>query len=141
MSRRSEQVVVTRADVDAAIAIAEIIGGVDAWDGNRSTLMCASARHCGTCSCNEECGHSGSAYECVADALGASDCAVDLYLSVMLALGAAEYDDEPGAEAEWLWAEGFCGDVVIDDDLEVAAILRDGELPPTYRLEDPRVDG
>lgn len=135
---------VTRDDVEKAALLAEIIGGYDSWNRDEngsirvmataSGLRCSASHHCPTCTCRNECEHD-DVWGCVAAAIGASDRAVGLWMSVGLALGEAPDDRcEDASFVERQWVEENFGDVEINDELEVAALLRDGWMPPTYRL-------
>jgi hypothetical protein len=138
MSRRPSQ----RTIQDAA-TIALIIGGCDELPYGHPSyredgFVCL--KHCRTCAC--DCKHK-SEWECVAAAIGASPMAVRLFVSMGNALAfdaEAECDtppDEWGRYIAWLAEIGHpagCGGLdrwePSSPDLEVAALLLDGVLPP-----------
>ena len=155
----SETLRITKQDVENAILIAEIIGGyhVAFPKGDEDVDLCClvnfvprDARHCGTCTCKSDkynhCEHRNGSYECVVDALGASPEAQELYLLTYVAIidraDGISYDD-PEQDAGTLWVASLLDDTALDretlqPDLEAAALLRDGLLPPRVTLTEGR---
>jgi hypothetical protein len=128
---------VTRKDVRDAALLGQIIAEADL---SMSGTICIT----------EEggCGHLTGEH-CVADAIGATERAVGLWMRVSWAITnslderAEEIADaETAAERRWIarfyaWVDAVCGP--IDDDLgkaelHAAALLAEGQLPPGWRV-------
>lgn len=151
---------VTRLDVEHAILIAEILGGYhEAFpQGDDNVDLCClvnfvprDAHHCATCTCKSDkcaqCEHRNGSYECVVGALGASSEAQELYLLTYVAIvdlaDGISYDD-PEEDAGTLWVASLLNGTALDretlqPDLEAAALLRDGLLPPRVALTQQHV--
>ena len=139
---------VTRQDIKDAILVADILGGyAEAFpDGDADHDLCClvNFEHCPTCTCESEC-HCMGAWECVSAALGASAEAEALYLRVT-----NEIDDlfPPERETSYPETRAWIASLVdetsrfdrglLRPDLETAALLRDGLLPPGVVLVKPR---
>lgn len=143
---------VTRKDVEDAILIGEILGGYDEAfpDGDPYHDLCClvnfvqlAAEHCPTCSCKSddytECDHQEGIWECIATAVGASHEAEMLWMHVSnivsdLLPDTREIDKYEEPIKSWLAAlvdkSRRCDRRELNNDLEAAALLRDGLLPP-----------
>lgn len=144
---------VTRHDIENAILLGEIIGGYkEAFPEGEAELDLRCPRrvfqrnveHCPTCSCKsedyDECEHRDGFWECVATAVGASPEAEMLWMHVSNIVSdlhpdtreGDKYDEEP--IKSWLASlvDAFrrCDRRELNKDLEAAALLRDGLLPP-----------
>lgn len=143
----SEPRLVTARDVDDAATIANIIGGMDECHELDSDLfgevglLCITTVHahiCGHCAHREPCSHIDF-WECVADAIGASPEALALYMRITCILDASQRASEltelDKDEVAWLSELGaFEGDEFFHSELEAAALLDEGELPPGWEL-------
>lgn len=142
----------TRQDIKDAILIADILGGyAEAFpDGDADHDLCClvNFEHCPTCTCeSEECPCMG-AWQCVSDALGASAEAEALYLRVTNEIDDLFPDRAPQHEASYPETRAWIASLVdetsrfdrglLRPDLETAALLRDGLLPPGVILVKPR---
>lgn len=140
----------TRKDIADAILIGEILGGHDeAFPDGEHDLRCLknvfqlNAGHCATCSCTseayDECAHIDGVWECVAAAVGASPQAETLWMHVSNIVSDLHPDTREGDKFKeplksWLTslvdASRRCDRRELNKDLEAAALLRDGLLPP-----------
>lgn len=153
---------VTARDVEHAATIAQIIGEHDQLDvglpsclpvdGLQKKHDCPSCTHFRTIECDHR-----NEWDCIASAIGASQAAVDLWMKFSNILHTTQEDrdlevkdaiehDEPARRdryyIEYAWAgtlfEGCSrslNELVADhDELEIAALLRDGHLPPGWEL-------
>jgi len=144
---------VTRRDVADAAIIAQILGeyhaafpcsdeDVDLCCKDGSTFMHIPEGHCESCTCVRydygDCGHREGVWQCIATAIGASSAAVALWMRLSNIIS----DLDPGAReinknkdpdvVRWLaeQAGDARGRKRICEDLETAALLREGTLPP-----------
>jgi hypothetical protein len=144
---------VTRRDVKAAILIAEIVGSYDQVfpdDHNHEGLYCLNgSSHCPTCKCDPEQCDCYDFWDCVARAIGASENAAALYLRVSNALDdlRPEVPDNARGDSESRkWAASFIDETSHLDresfspDLEAAALLQEGFLPPGFVLARDRLN-
>ncbi len=132
---------VTVKDLEDAIVIALIIGGLDAWGGDEELLKC----------CDSSCEHKHF-WECIGDAIDASDSAIELYLATSNRVhedaetwnewvDEMEYesdgDERIEIEERWRAAAGIGNGYDArerDCDLETAFVLVDGNLPYPWSL-------
>lgn len=143
---------VTRQDIKDAILVADILGGyAEAFpDGDAYYDLCClvNSEHCPTCTCkSEECRHS-YIWECLGEALEASLKVDALYVRISNAIDdlfphrAREREtSDPETRA---WIASLVDETsrfdrgLLRPDLETAALLRDGLLPPGVILVKPR---
>jgi hypothetical protein len=134
---------VTRKDIEEAALLAQILGEAEMTGADFSCLTrlhdCPDCPHS-----TESCGHRYE-WDCIADAIGASDMAIALWLSISNAFGTYKVEREEeiedaqtpaqkrDVERYYAWVDSFGGDDGLDDELEMAALLREGELPPGWK--------
>jgi hypothetical protein len=143
---------VTRKDIEDAIVIGEILGGFDEAfpDGVPDRDLCClvnfvqlDAEHCPTCSCksddHDECDHRDGIWECIAASIGASPEAELLWMHVSnivsdLHPDAREIDKYGEPIKSWLASlvdeSSRCDRYELNSNLETAALLHEGLLPP-----------
>jgi hypothetical protein len=136
---------VTRRDIEEAALLAQILGEVNMTGAEFCCLIrlhdCPDCRHS-----IEPCGH-GYEWDCIADAIGASDTAIALWLSISNAFGTSKKEREEEMEDAqtpaqkrtvvrlYAWVDSFFNGGDIRDELEMAALLREGELPPRWKVK------
>ena len=152
---------VTKKDVADAAMIAQLIGNADLADVADADRRCIEipmrklhdCPDCKHCERGEYCDHYED-WDCVASAIGATANAVHLWLSFSNAISATAKDraadlrylKEKGSKRSLLehtqlyaWVDsiregGIYHDKYAFDELEVAALLREGYLPPGWKL-------
>ena len=127
---------VTRKDVRDAALIGQIIAGAELADAG--TICITDDDDC--------CGHDLEE-DCVAEAIGASDQAVWLWLSASNAIATPLHEraeeiadaetqaDKRRIERLYAWVDAMTGSIVDLGvaELHAAALLREGKLPPGWR--------
>lgn len=158
MSRLEE---VTKKDIEDASMLAQLIGGAEVAGAYGMYLCCLEIpsrklHDCPDCKHIEHgtyCDHHEE-WDCVASAIGASANAVHLWMSFSNAIGTTvddrggelRYLQEKGTERErkehkrlYAWVDSIQqGGIDHDEpglnDLEVAVLLREGHLPPGWKV-------
>ena len=144
---------VTRKDIEDAILIGEILGGYDEAFPNGVAdhdLCCLvnfvqlDAEHCPTCSCkskdHDSCDHRDGIWECIADSIGASPEAAILWMHVSNIISDLHPDTREIDKFDETSIKNWLSSLVdksrrgdrrkLNNDLEAAALLREGLLPP-----------
>lgn len=135
---------VTRKDIEEAALLAQILGEAEMTGADFSCFTrlhdCPDCRHH-----SPECGHCYE-WDCVADAIGASDTAIALWvhMSNVFATSKKEREEEladartPAEKRRLLrryaWVDSLFEGGALCDELEMAALLREGQLPPGWKM-------
>lgn len=149
MNEESDLLKVTRKDVEDAILLGDIIGGYDetfpngdSWQDLCCLPVTVKHKHCPSCTCEsneyEWCDHQHDIQRCVMAAIGASPEAEMLWLTTSLTIrdlhpGTRDVDKSEPVFQRWLAPlvrPGRRDHEGLNEDLEAAALLREGLLPP-----------
>jgi hypothetical protein len=141
----SRRRLVTRADIEVAICVAQVMATSSLHDLDLDHFRCASDAHCESCDCElYTCDHR-SEWDCVCAAIGGTPQASSLYLAACTELDhwlnpSEHYDcaDECGESLFFLVSGPVTneqlkrlswGNAPDGTDLEISALLADGWLP------------